>query len=106
MVKYDERAWSLDVPHELKEEFFNKFRDLCAYYGVHICDGEIEFPKHLKREDSPDMIPAIFFEFYDGSTYAWSDGEIEYSNCNSFENVDDDNDVITVNGVSYKNEND
>lgn len=102
MAIYDKRAWTLDVPHELKVEFFKKFRDLCCYYGVNIYDGEIEFPQHLKKENDPDMIPAIFFEFYDGSTYAWSDGEIEYGNCNSFENCDDENDVITINGVTYK----
>lgn len=104
MPIYDKRAWTSDVPHELKEEFFKKFRDLCCFYGVHIYDGEIEFPQHLKNENSPNMIPAIFFEFYDGTTYAWSDGEIEYANCNSFENVDKDHDVITVNGVDFKSE--
>lgn len=104
MPIYDKKAWTLDVPHELKEEFFKKFRDLCCYYGVHICDGEIPFPAKLKEEGDPDMIPAIFFKFYDGNTYAWYDGEIEYANCNSFENCDDENDVITIDGVTFDNE--
>ena len=102
MQIYDKRAWKSNVPYELKKEFFLKFRDLCCYYGVHIYDGEIEFPKNLKNENDPDMIPAIFFEFYDGTTYTWCDGEIEYANCNSFTNCDNENDVITINGINFQ----
>lgn len=104
MVEFNEKTHNLSVPRELKEEFFNKFQELCADYGVHIYNGKVEFPVYLKSEDSPDMIPAIFFEFYDGDTYSWSDGTIEYGNCNSFENVEN-NDVITVNGVSFNEKN-
>lgn len=104
MTIYNKEAWTLNVPKKLKEEFFLKFRDLCCYYGVHICSGEVEFPSHLKEKNDPDMIPAIFFEFYDGTSYSWSDGEMEYGNCNSFENCNDNDDVITINGVNFQSE--
>ena len=100
MKKVKKDAWSLNVPHKLKEQFFEKFRDLCAKYGVYIFDGDVDAPDELK--DIQKTLPAIFFEFYDGSTYSWSDGEIEYGNANSFTNCDNENDVITVNGIDYK----
>lgn len=40
MSIYDKRAWTLDVTHELKEEFFLKFRDL---HGINFnINGENE----------------------------------------------------------------
>ena len=102
MFEYNKDAWNnKKVPYEIKKEFFEKFRDLCAYYGVIICNGEIECPKYLRRKNSNEMISAIFFEFYDGSSYNWSDGELNYSHCNSFENEKNEDDTIIINGVDY-----
>ena len=102
MAKIIKEAHNPDgVSRELKKEFFEKLRDLCCEYGVFPCAGTIDFPKHLKTENSPKEIPAIFFEFYDGSNYIWSDGELDYANCNSFENEHIDGDIITINGVDF-----
>jgi acyl CoA:acetate/3-ketoacid CoA transferase alpha subunit len=44
------------------------------------------------------MIPAIYFDFYDGSTYIWSDGilgDTAVSKFNSFDNSGN----ITIQGI-------
>lgn len=49
-------------------------------------------------------IPALYFNFYDGSEYEWSDGILEYDNHNTFINYKDTNDVISICGVRYDQE--
>lgn len=95
MFKYNKEAWNNQkVPQHIKQEFFEKFRDLCAYYGVYLCGETVEY--------DGASVPAILFEFYDGSEYTWEDGDLDYSNFNSFENIQDKNDVISVNGISFQ----
>lgn len=79
---------------KLKKKYFEELIKLNQKYGVHIYSGEIEWHSY----DELEMIPAIYFEFYNGSTYIWSDGilgDIAVSNFNSFDNTE----TITVQGL-------
>ena len=102
-----------NVSKGIKEEFFQKLRDLCCLYGVHIGtslnESDDEYYEEVfdgdklieYRENNTKSIPVLYFEFFDGSEYEWSDGELEYDNYNTFINVNDSKDYIGINGVSY-----
>ena len=82
---------------DIKKAYFEELRDLNKKYAVEIYSGEVEW-HGVKCAEDIEMIPAIYFEFHDGSTYTWSDGILEPEVCNTFENVDG-NEVISVNGI-------
>ena len=108
-IKILDEALKNSVSINLKKEFFEELRNLCGKYDVYMYTGIVDFPEELKDNTSSDEIPAILFEFHDGSSYAWSDGELNYGNCNTFEAYDyaqNDEDAprrkdldITVNGL-------
>ena len=103
-----------NVSKEIKEEFFQKLRDLCCLYGVHIetslNDSDDEYYEEVfdgdklieYRENNTEPIPVLYFKFFDGSEYEWSEGELEYDNYNTFINANDSKDCIGINGVSYE----
>ena len=80
-----------------------------------LTDKDIDFLNNLYKEE-PELlesfydnatkniqkIPAIYFKFFDGSEYEWSDGVLEYDNYNTFINFNDSKDYIGINGVSYE----
>ena len=103
-----------NVSKEIKEEFFQKLRDLCCLYGVHIGtslnDSDDEYYEEVfdgdklieYRENNTGPIPVLYFKFFDGSEYEWSDGKLEYDNYNTFININDSKDYIGINGISYE----
>ena len=79
---------------KLKKRYFEELIKLSQKYGVLIYGGEVEWRSH----DEIEMIPAIYFDFYDGSTYIWSDGilgDTAVSNFDSFDNSGN----ITIQGI-------
>ena len=81
---------------DLKTEFFLEFRNLCKKYGVEIFGGDVEWKSH--NSELTETIPGIYFEFYDGSTYQFSDGAFDPNVYNSFQNCDN-TDIISINGI-------
>ena len=79
---------------KLKKRYFEELIKLSQKYGVLIYGGEVEWRSH----DEIEMIPAIYFDFYDGSTYIWSDGilgDVVVSKFDSFDNSGN----ITIQGI-------
>lgn len=79
---------------KLKKRYFEELIKLSHKYGVLIYSGEIKW----KSKTCEEMIPAIYFDFKDGSTYIWSDGilgDVAVSNFDSFDNSGN----ITIQGI-------
>lgn len=95
---------------ETEREFENEEYDFSALTDKDIdalnklCKEEPELLESIYDNATKNIqkIPAIYFNFYDGSNYILSDGELDYGNCNSFENEHIDNDVIVINGIDFR----
>lgn len=81
---------------ELKTEFFLEFRNLCKKYGVEVYAGEVEWKS--EQSNLSELILAIYFEFYDGSTYQFSDGAFDPNTYTDFQNADN-TEIIKINGI-------
>jgi hypothetical protein len=79
---------------KLKKRYFEELIKLSKKYGVLIYGGEVEWRSH----DEIEMIPAIYFDFYDGSTYIWSDGILGDTAVSKFDSFDNSGN-ITIQGI-------